>query len=236
MQRNLIAVLTCHRFRERANVVRRTWAPFAERAGFDVRFFLGAPVVEPAGDEVIFDIPDDYVGLRRKVQAAFAWGVQQGYQSILKTDDDTYVIPGRMGGGYEAYDYVGRVRGPSRENDAPRLYGASEASFCSGFGYSLTAKSALIVAEAPDNGDWAEDRFTGQALARAGIRPRHHPGFLLWPPLTGHMCARRPLGSCHECLQQYANAVVVCPYSRPNVVATLHQAFSSSGILPTWIP
>lgn len=238
--KQLIAVMTSRlfpKFTERANIARNTWALDAADSGWDVRFFVGSRP-EFLGlltdDEVLLDAPDDYKGLRIKTQKMFAWAVARGYDRILKTDDDVYVIPSRLGDGFERYDYVGRVRGPSRENDAPRIYGSAEVSFCSGFGYVLSQRAAQIVAEAPDNGDWAEDRFAGQALFRAGIRPTNNPGMKLWPPLEGHLCGREH-GTCPSCLAQYDGAVVVCPYDKPSVIPRMHEMFKQSGAIPTRI-
>lgn len=232
--RPLIAVISCGKFRDRAAAQRRTWIP--EASAFDIRFFLGQGNAPAAPDEVLLDCPDDYHGVRIKTQLAFRWAVAAGYHAILKTDDDVLIIPERLQHLFRGQDYVGRVRGPSQENDAPRIYGPSEVSFCSGFGYILSARAASIVAEAPDNGDWAEDRFAGQALFRAGIRPAHDNGFLLWPPVgSAHFCTV-PNPSCGRCWSYYSNASVICPYARPELPETLYRFYKQhNGFIPTWL-
>lgn len=230
--RPLIAVVTCDRFRERASMQRRTWVK--EAGAFDVRFFLGRDSQQVYDDEILLDVPDDYPSLRRKVQLMYRWAVDAGYRQILKTDDDVFIIPSRLAPRFRGQDYSGRVRGPSQENDAPRIYGASEVSFCSGFGYILSARSADIVASAPDNGDWAEDRFAGQALFKARIQPQHDTGFLLWPPPWGHFCTS-PNTGCPACRAQYASACVVCPYAKPEYAERLYDFYHSHGeFIPTW--
>jgi|SRR5579859_7164056 len=229
----LIAVITCGKFRERAYAQRRTWVKDAH--GFDVRFFLGQGNEAAYDDEVLLDCPDDYKSLRLKTQLMFRWAADAGYQQILKTDDDVLVIPERLRHAFCGDDYRGRVRGPSQENDAPRIYGAKETHFCSGFGYILSQRAARIVAEAPDNGDWAEDRFAGNALVRAGIVPVHDIRFLLWPPLGGHACGV-PNVNCGACRAQYAYAAVICPYARPNVPEILYGFYKNhGGFIPTWL-
>lgn len=232
--RRLIAIVTCHKFRARADVLRHTWAPdVGDQA--DVRYFFGSNALdEPWPEEVRLDVPDDYEHLRFKVQAMFAWSVSQGYDFTFKTDDDVYVIPERLFASFTSHDYAGRVRGPSQENVAPAIYGRNEAPFCSGFGYWLSNRAARIVSTAPDNGDWAEDRFAGQALFRAGINPYFNRGFLLWPPLSGHFCSH-PNKECGACWAQYKSAAVICPYARPEAVPVLHQYYKESGFIPTWL-
>lgn len=233
----LIAVVTCHqeKFKARADVARRTWVPRA--AGlFDVKFFLGSGGEgEPREDEVWLDCPDDYKNLRLKTQHVFRWAADHAYSFVFKTDDDVYIIPERLNKSFMARDYSGRVRGPSQENEAPKIYGRGETNFCSGFGYWLSQNAARVVAEAPDNGDWAEDRFTGNILAKAGIRPVHDDTMLLWPPLQGHIC-HNSNQRCGACVQQYAHVSVLCPYARPEVIEQLHNEYlRTGGFIPTWM-
>lgn len=238
MNRILVAVVTCHRFRARAQLLKDTWIPDVRDA--DVRFFFGRGAVdEPFPDEVRLDVDDDYHSLRRKVQLVFGWAAEQGYDHVFKTDDDVYVIPERLMRDFKGVAYQGRVRGPSRENDAPRIYGPSEAAFCSGFGYWLSRHAAQIVANAPDNGDWAEDRFVGNALARAGIRGLRDPNFKLWPPTMwgdsgGHVC-HRANPKCSACQLMYGQASVICPHQRPDAIPFIHRHFRESAFIPTWL-
>lgn len=235
----LIAIVSCHRFRDRANVLRRTWIPDVHPAygelTVDVRFFVGQGGMDGIpDDETRLDVGDDYKSLRLKTQLMFRWAVEHGYDYIFKTDDDVYVIPERLIRDFKSWDYSGRVRPASNENDAPRIYGASETAFCSGFGYWVSNKAAQIVSEAPDNSDWAEDRFAGNAILRAGLKPHHDPNFNLWPPLMGHACSA-PMGRCGQCLLVYKDSSVLCPYARPNILMTLHEEFKRSGNFPTVI-
>lgn len=171
----LIAVITCHHMRARANAQRETWVPDVH--GADVRFFLGRPAsispaerpatsiqphpVVPAADEIFLDVPDDYKGLPAKVQAMWKWAHDNGYEFGLKLDDDVYLQPGRaLASGFEKHDYVGRLRGASGIYPAP---------YASGFSYWLSRKAMKIIADTSLNGDVAEDRFVGNALHAKGI-------------------------------------------------------------------
>lgn len=230
--RGLIAIVTCQAFRAKADVLRRTWVPLAKDF-FDVKFFLGMGSGQPASDEVYLDAADDYRSLPLKVQKAFSWAVAQGYDRIVKLDDDVYVLPEKLDKAIRSTcnEYFGRLRAPSRENDAPRLYGPKESYFCSGFSYVVSARAARVVAETPWNTDFAEDRFAGNVLARAGFVGQYHPGFKLWPPLNGHVCAM-PHGTCQACLFQYHDAVTVCPYAQPDAIEKIHQIFLETGAIP----
>lgn len=244
--KTLIAIASCHRYRERANVLRRTWVPdVANRA--DVRFFLGdvpaagvgfpPPDDEVWNDEVWLNVPDDYKSLRLKVQRMFGWSVEQGYDFIFKVDDDIYVIPDRLFANFSRHDYKGRVRGPSGSADllGMQLYGAGEVCFCSGFAYWVSRRAAAIIAQAPDNGDWAEDRFAANALARGGIRPIEDRTFKLWPGVYLHSPCRTD-GLCSYCATAYLDASVVCPHERPDLLEPMHTEFKATGRIFTLVP
>lgn len=60
--------------------------------GADVRFFLGNsghPLVHP--DEVFLSVDDGYKGLPAKTQAIGRHALQQSYEWLFSTDDDSYV-------------------------------------------------------------------------------------------------------------------------------------------------
>ena len=230
--RRLIAITSCQKFRDRIGILRATWLPEVRDA--DVRIFMGQGAEARDPEDVLLDVPDDYEHLRHKVQAAFAWSVEHGYDYTLKVDDDVLVLPDRLKNCFCERDYVGRVRGPSRENIAPRIYGNSETNFCSGFGYVLSRRAAEIVAASPDNGDWAEDRYVGNMLARKGIRATNDATVLLWPPLSGHFC-HVPNGNCKSCIAQYAAASILCPHRRPEVIPVLWKSYKETGFVPTFL-
>src|ERR1700746_293306 len=134
MPRVLIAVLTCHRFRSRADAVRVTWGK--NLAGADLRFFLGAGGKAERPDEIILNVDDSYRGLPQKLVAVCQWARTEGYDFIYKSDDDAYVVPERLlASGFEHFDYLGRLRGPSGNYPAP---------YCSGFGYWLSRRAVLL--------------------------------------------------------------------------------------------
>lgn len=158
MSKILIAVVTCEKFKTRADAQRQTWVPRIQ--GADVRFFLGKQEREPLSDEVFLDVPDDYKSLPHKVRAMHQWALASGYTKVLKTDDDTYVHPVRMMSAIPPQDYAGFLNGTPPK------------PWCSGFCYWLseTAMRITSVSEIPTE-EWAEDRWVGGVLYDHGIKP-----------------------------------------------------------------
>jgi hypothetical protein len=163
MPKILLAVLTCHHYRERADSIRATWG--ANIQGADLRFFLGGGKAERADEIILEGIDDSYQGLPAKTRAMCKWALAQGYDFVYKSDDDSYAVPARLfDSGFEKHDYTGRLRGPS---------GIFPAPYCSGFGYWLSRKAMQVIANAELNGDTAEDRFVAHVLHEAGIHGVH---------------------------------------------------------------
>lgn len=223
MNSTLLAIISCERFAERITTLANTWIP-ALPDTVDVRVFTG-PMLE---------VEDDYRHLPLKVKAMFEWAVRQGYDQIVKCDDDVYMIPHRF-----VIDtrvaYQGRVRQPSREQGGPELYGPRESSYCSGFTYRLNSRAAKIIADSCYNGDWAEDRWVGNTLAQNNIFPSHDPSFQLWPAGLGglrHFCTI-PNPNCAACQRVYEKASVLCPHERLDAIPILHRWYTDTGFIPT---
>jgi len=167
----LFAVITCERFRHRADAQRTTWVPLVgDRA--TVRFFLAKQGREPLPDEIFLDCPDDYNSLPLKVKLMFQWALANGFQKVVKLDDDTCVHADRFLASVPQQSYVGFV------NQTPPK------PWCSGFAYYVDERAMRIVADAPiPAGEWAEDRFVGGVLHDAGIKPTWDRRYvLLLPP------------------------------------------------------
>ena len=165
----LIGIVTCERFKDRADQLRKCWAGRAAH-GASIRFFLARQDRPPLPDEVYLDVPDDYPSLPLKVKAMCQWARQNGFSGgLLKVDDDVVdFYPDRLLADTPQQDYVGFL------NNAPSPY----VPYCSGFSYWLSYRAMTIVADAKiPEGEWAEDRFVGGVLFDAGIRPVHDPRF-----------------------------------------------------------
>lgn len=97
MSKILIAVVTCHRRREFSRAIRSTWLPLVPGHMADVRFFSGRGAArDPMADEVFLDCDDEYLGLPDKVQSIYRWAYDQGYDYVLKCDDDVVLDPVRL--------------------------------------------------------------------------------------------------------------------------------------------
>jgi hypothetical protein len=157
----LIAIMTCHAYRHRAEAQRETWVKDIP-ASADYKFFLGQQDgYQPQADEVMVEAPDDYRNFPRKVQAMLRWAHDQGYDYVFKCDDDVYVQPNRLlMSQFERGDYVGRKRGPS---------GGFSAPYASGFSYWLSRKAISIIIKSPITTDPAEDRWIGNLLLHHSI-------------------------------------------------------------------
>lgn len=215
--RRLVAIITCHgaKFMEQADVQRRTWVPQVEKFGFDVRFFLGKSERPPRADEVYLDVDDGYAGLPAKVRAMFGWSVAQGYDYTLKTDDDVYIVAHRLDKAPVApHDFVGRFRPPS---------GGYPAEYASGFAYWLSKKAAGHVANAPLNGDWAEDRYVANVLAIEGVYGMMDGESYVAPspPLSVDVIARSGV----------SGATVLCQFNAKEL-QRMHNLFSAKVNMP----
>lgn len=206
----LIAVTSCHAFRERADAVRATWAQCVP-AEVDLRFFLGQGGAAPRPDEVHLDVPDTYAALPAKVQAMRRWALEHGYDGVLKVDDDTYLRPERfLASGFEKSAYRGRLRGPSGGYPAP---------YCSGFAYWMDRATIAALVATRWNGDTAEDRFAGNALWGAGVVPDHDARYAV-------VSSTRNAKSFYESPRVGNSVIASCEY-KPEAMQAVHRDFAT---------
>jgi hypothetical protein len=145
---------------DRIQAIRDTWAKDVP-SEMDLRFFYGRSNGSETQlpDEVTLDCPDYYANLPAKVIAICRWAVEQGYDWMLKADDDSYIWPQRAleEVRWKQWDYAG--------------YMAHTGSYVSGGpGYWLSNKAMRIIAESTQQ-TWAEDMNNGQTLQKHGIKP-----------------------------------------------------------------
>lgn len=161
--RMLLAIITCKENADRVRAQNDTWIPRAVAAGYHVQIFDG----ERLG------VPDDYYSLIQKTQAVCQWAINHGYERLLKVDDDCCIRVDHLHP--TNFDYAGIV---VAANDCgsiippgvpPKPKGTYPYNYASGGAYWLSRKAMAIIADAEPNGDWAEDRFVGNTLARHGI-------------------------------------------------------------------
>jgi len=208
MNKILVAVETCHKYRNRADAQRETWAKAVPK-NIDLRFFLGRGQAQRE-DEVILDVDDGYNTLPEKTRAICLWAREHGYKRLFKTDDDCYTQLDRLADAVPLCGYRGRVRGPS---------GIFPAPYCSGLGYWLGEKEMGVVIGAEPNGDTAEDRWVGNSLLKAGIRPFHDGRYAVISSSQN-----RNARSASEGPRQGNNLITVCEFT-PEVMKEVHQQY-----------
>lgn len=179
----LIAIVSCHKNLYLRECQRKTWVSEISKA-IDFRFFIGIGESELTADEVKLDCPDDYTGLPAKVRAICQWAIDNEYDYLFKCDDDTYVRPDRLiQCGFEAHDYMGRLRPPS---------GAWKHDYAlGGPGYWLSIRAMKAIAAAELTEDTIEDRWVGYVLHNKGIESHNENRFIV-PQITGSDPTPRP--------------------------------------------
>jgi hypothetical protein len=175
--KRLIAVVTCHQYAypkndegaahhsrvdlERSSAIRRTWyndwLKYQDR--IDLKFVYGRGADRcPEADEVFLDCGDDYYSLPEKVQKTFEWCLANGYEQILKCDDDVFVYVDRLVSDFGNDDY----RGFEVE--------AATGKYASGTAYWISRRAMETVVNTKLNSEeWAEDKAVGAALHKNGI-------------------------------------------------------------------
>ena len=199
MPKVLVAIVTCKKYAERAKALRDTWVPLVQASGYDVEFFDGERL----------NVPDDYLNLPLKAKAIFKWAAEHGYDRLLKVDDDTFIQADRLAP-VDA-DYAGNLCDANdwgRPGDGIPNFpkGTFPHTYITGGAVWFSKKAIQILVDTPLNGDFADDRWVGQTLAQAGIRPTMLPDFY-WHPF------RRPSGT---------DFTVITALPSPEAVRNLH--------------
>ena len=162
----LLAVVNCHTRLAYQQCIRDTWLPLVN--GADVRFFLGPSTREPQADEVFLDCDDSYQGLPSKVRAIARWALAQGYDYVLKIDDDVVVVPHKLlASNFQSYDFVGH-RNDIRPYPVP--YG-----FC----YWMSKRSLALAASAELPRDNNDEVWVTSKLSKDGITLHHDNRYVI---------------------------------------------------------
>lgn len=147
--------------KDRVAALRETWVKDAIKFPFvDVRLFYGAPHDRGAEkDEIFMACGDTYADLPAKSIAICRYASENGYDLLVKLDDDTLCYLDRLMDeciGLQG-DYAGHLNGKMATG---------------GPGYILTKRAFTIVAEkAGANNHWAEDVTVGKCLFHHNIHP-----------------------------------------------------------------
>lgn len=159
----LIAIMCCHSRRDFAEASRQTW--IKDIQGADYKIFYG---YGPSGsrrnenvqlvnerelkpDEVLLDVPDNYLDICAKIHEIIRWAFEQGYDHLFKVDDDTYVRPDRLlASDFKDYDFVGGESFGIDEHS--RLFRYQGGVNPSGPGFWLSRKAMQIAVSFPRPG------------------------------------------------------------------------------------
>ena len=175
-ERILLCVFSCHEY-SYTSAGRRDWftRPVTDRVQgireswlqdvrCDYRIFKGfGQGRTPLDDEIFLPAIDDYYHSADKLRAMFRYALDQGYTRIFKCDDDVFVYYDRLMQNVPTADYVGSGRGWDVETSKrfPTI-------FAPGFSVWYSRKAMEVLAKSPA-GVFAEDRWAGESLHRAGI-------------------------------------------------------------------
>jgi hypothetical protein len=158
----LLAIFSCHKYYykfddgliedwfhrtnvDRVSALRDTWL---KDVTVDYKIFrgLGNGTTIPLLDEVFLNAPDGYQHSSQKLKAIAKYALDNGYDYVLKIDDDVFVYWERLNLQPTA-DYIGG--GPN--------------SFASGFTYWLSAKAMRLLVASPCF-RWQEDYWVGSVM------------------------------------------------------------------------
>lgn len=163
----LIAVVNAHTRLDYQQCIRDTWLPLIN--GADVRFFLGPSLREAQQDEVFLDCDDSYEGLPSKVRAISQWALAQGYEYMVKLDDDVVISPARfLSTGFHYHDFTGH-RNDVRQFPVPF-----------GFAYWLSRRSMQLLSVTTLPKDNNDEAWVAAALSQEGIVLNHEPRYVMY--------------------------------------------------------
>lgn len=161
---------------ERQQAVRDTWWKHITPPVVG-KFFMGRTATKEheAEDVVILDCGDNYLfDLQVKIQGMCRWALDNGFDVMMKCDDDTFCHPALF---------------PYLAETTVDYGGVIYNSYCcgGGTGYVFSRRSMDIIANAspklfPEALHW-EDRWMGEVLHAAGVEATSIPGFIDEPNL-----------------------------------------------------
>lgn len=213
----LIGAISCHEYKyaagdsaghktgpdeTRATAARQTWYKDFHKYRYilDLKFFYGwGAEREAEPDEVFLDAPDTYYELPAKVRAMFKWALDEGYDYVLKCDDDIYLRLGNFLNFFQPVDYCGY----ELQSDTLK--------WASGAAYVVSRRAMQLVVDTPWDPTWnsAEDQATGRILAANGIPLNHDPRYL---------CC-----SCSTCFERFGlENLITIHTTKPEMMYDLH--------------
>lgn len=157
-----------------------TWTQRARVLGFDVAFFHGGNL----------GVPDSpyAVAIKAKAAAIYKYALERGYNYLLKVDDDAAIVMDKLAiptSDYAGFQIDANDLGLTRDGvvevpDYPA--GTHPYAYASGGAAWFSHKALQILVDSlPITGDWADDRWAGQILGRAGVKFTPLRGYYICP-------------------------------------------------------
>ena len=186
--KTLLAIFSCHRYQycdpkndlirdwftrpvvDRISAIRDTWL---KDVTYDYKIIFGRGTGRlPKPDEIFLDVLDDYHHSTDKLRALIRYAQENGYDRLLKIDDDVFVYCDRLIANEPTTEYVGG--GPFGDNVFSKYVSGAVEWFGPRAMEILTTKGA--------SGCWAEDRWAGETLCRNGIKATIDTRYHIVPP------------------------------------------------------
>lgn len=163
--RVLIGILTCDKYRGRADGIRNSWLKLLPPS-YRVLFIHGRPGQREGveGDCLFLDCPESYETLPRKVHAFLGYALRHfEFDYLFKTDDDTYLDLERfIGFDKEGADYIGQFREqPVAELGKTWHYGK-----CTDKSYEVPYERPFVCAWATGGGYFLSHRAAEKAVEK----------------------------------------------------------------------
>lgn len=122
----------------------------------------------PKVDELMFQVPDDFLHASYKAKKMWQWALDNGYDYVFQCMSDTYVdVEKLMHSGFEEHDFIGCTYDTNR---CPH----------GGAGYWLNKKCLEIMTKAHVD-YWADDGWAGWTLPKHGIKLYPDPRYGNFP-------------------------------------------------------
>jgi hypothetical protein len=176
MAKALFAIVNARHRQDWRDIIRRTWLPLVPKDRADAFFFVGqGSPISDSESVVELQCSDAYKDLPSKVQNICRWALQNGYDHVLKIDDDVVIRPTLfLDSGFQNYDFSGQENRPGKP------------AVTYGFCYTLSRKSMEAVSRAGLPHDFDDEKWVAQVLYRADIPLTNVSGYSLHQHMNDH--------------------------------------------------
>ena len=200
----LVAVLSCHKNKDKQDACRNTWCSCLPE-GTDYRIYVGTGAAVKEGKDVVkVQYADDYQSVPGKQLEFYKWALNNlSFEWLFQVDDDTYVAPDRIFNVLDPeYDMIGTLM--------------HEEIMHGGVGYFIHRRLLKRMCEEESelwlsgNGDWQFTKLARKLNARI---KNVQMGYMVysnnpWPDAS--------------------NSVVTTHYVTPDVMRTMHKRYMDS--------